>query len=78
MENFHAKYGAGALVATPLLSSSSRRVKGLKGLHEHKSFGALLVDLDLQPGTPIDLRCSTTVILNIIFTAASLPSGVVC
>ncbi len=58
MRQFHARYGAGALVATPLLAGQGTNPHvEIKGITEGKAFGALLVDLDLEPGTPVDLRC---------------------
>jgi hypothetical protein len=63
VEAFHAQYGAGALVATPLFSSQeAERLGESYGNAGKKAFGVLLVDLDVQPGTPMDYRwgCSHT------------------
>lgn len=57
MELFHLLHGSGALVATPLPGAGGRYVRNAAGGYTSTFLGALLVDLNLEAGTPVDLRC---------------------
>ncbi|CAL8470443.1 g9985 [Coccomyxa elongata] len=56
VEHFHKVHGPGALIATPLPGREGPPVRNAAGGYTSTSLGALLVNLDLEPATPVDLR----------------------
>ncbi|BDA51559.1 hypothetical protein COCOBI_19-1150 [Coccomyxa sp. Obi] len=56
VEQYHALHGPGALIATPLLACEGPPMRNAAGGYTSTTFGALLADLDVLPGTSEDLR----------------------
>ncbi len=56
VEHFHSMLGPGALIATPLPGGDFPPEFSAIGDYTSTAVGALIVDLDLQPATPVDLR----------------------
>jgi hypothetical protein len=58
VEQFHTLHGPGALIATPLPGADAPPARNAIGGYTSTAVGAFLVDLDVQPATPVELRCA--------------------